>query len=97
MWALATFLHSLVSRLHRNCLPRAYPKNLMNAKLTAGMVLHAAPEPGKDRRYVWDTELRGFGLMVTAAGHKSYVVQYRAGHRSRRMTIDGRLPVERGA
>ena len=65
----------------------------MNSKLTAGMVLHAAPPPGKDRLYVWDTELRGFGLMVTAAGHKSYVVQYRAGHRSRRMTIDGRLPV----
>ena len=65
----------------------------MNSKLTAGMVLHAAPPPGKDRLYVWDTELRGFGLMVTAAGHKSYVVQYRAGRRSRRMTIDGRLPV----
>ena len=66
----------------------------MNSKLTAGMVLRAAPAPGKDRLYVWDTELRGFGLMVTAAGHKSYVVQYRAGHRSRRMTISGVLPVE---
>ena len=35
--------------------------------------------------------------MVTARGHKSYVVQYRAGHRSRRMTISGVLPVERRA
>ena len=66
----------------------------MNSKLTAGMVLRAAPAPGKDRLYVWDTELRGFGLMVMASGHKSYVVQYRAGHRSRRMTISGVLPVE---
>ncbi|HSR76461.1 MAG TPA: integrase arm-type DNA-binding domain-containing protein [Xanthobacteraceae bacterium] len=66
----------------------------MNAKLTAGMVLRAAPAPGKDRLYVWDTELRGFGLMVTAAGRKSYVVQYRAGGRSRRMTLSGVLRIE---
>ena len=39
----------------------------MNSKLTAGMVLRAAPAPGKDRLYVWDTELRGFGLMVMAS------------------------------
>jgi hypothetical protein len=43
----------------------------MNSKITAGIVLRATPAPGKDRLYIWDTELRGFGLMVTAAGHKS--------------------------
>ena len=56
----------------------------MKSKITPGMVLRAACEPGKPRSYYWDTELKGFGLMVTAAGSRSFVVQYRAGRRSRR-------------
>jgi integrase len=41
-------------------------------------------------RFVWDNELKGLGLRVTPAGHKSYVFQYRLGGRAvnaRRVTI----------
>jgi integrase len=57
----------------------------MRVKLTPGLVLKAAlPEKG-DRVIYWDTEKKGFGLMVTASGHRSFVYQYRTGGKSRRM------------
>src|SRR6516162_9339917 len=63
----------------------------MQTNLSPAFVERAEAEPGKDRSIYWDTALRGFGLMVTAAGHKSYVVQYRANGRSRRMTLNANL------
>src|SRR5580692_4199259 len=52
-------------------------------------VVDAADRPtNSDRTFVWDSEVKGFGLMVTARGTKSYVVQYRTReNRSRRITI----------
>src|SRR5262245_48572539 len=56
-----------------------------------------AEEPGReineapDRVVVWDSQDIGFGLMVTTGGHKSYVVQYRHGRRSRRMHLKNGL------
>jgi integrase len=63
----------------------------MRKKLTHAFCMKAKAQPDAERTIYWDTELRGFGLQVTAAGHRSYVVQYRIGKRSRRMGIDGRL------
>ena len=40
--------------------------------------------------FLWDNDLHGFGLKATAAGAKSYLIQYRIGGRgakARRLTI----------
>jgi integrase len=49
-----------------------------------------AAKPGTGNRFLWDTELKGFGLKVTPAGHKVYVLQYRKGGRgapTKRVTL----------
>lgn len=48
-----------------------------------------AVEPGIKDRFVWDERLPGFGLKVTPAGRRSYVVQYRPRGRAqaRRITL----------
>ena len=41
----------------------------------------------------WDKDLRGFGLRVYPSGKKTYLVQYRAGRRTRRITIGQHGPL----
>ena len=71
----------------------------MQVKLTSAFVAKAAAvdAEGKpvERVIYWDTETKRFGLMVTANGHRGYVVQYRMGRRSHRMKIDGALSLDK--
>lgn len=58
---------------------------MTTAKITKRSV--DAVTPGTTDLYLWDSDLRGFGLKVTPAGSRIYLVQYRAGGRTRRVTI----------
>jgi hypothetical protein len=60
--------------------------HLPRQKLTPGWVSSVKPTPGKNK-ICWDTEQRGFGLLVLPSGEKRYVIQYRAQRRSRRLTF----------
>ena len=59
----------------------------MRSKLTPAFAAKIRTTPGASRTTHWDASIPGFGLMVTANGHRSYVVQYRAAGRSRRMHL----------
>jgi integrase len=37
--------------------------------------------------FIWDEDLPGFGLRVLPTGRKRYIIQYRAGRRSRRISL----------
>ncbi|WP_425418469.1 tyrosine-type recombinase/integrase [Oricola indica] len=55
------------------------------AKLTKRTVSEASADE-KDI-FLWDDDLPGYGLKVTPKGRKVFVLQYRIGGRSRRMTL----------
>ena len=55
------------------------------AKITKRSVDAAAP--GEREYFIWDDELKGFGLRVYPSGRKMYLAQFRAGGRVRRVNI----------
>ncbi len=60
-------------------------------KLTKRSVEAAVPK-GRDY-FLWDDDLSGFGLRVFASGKRSYLVQYKAAGRTRRVTIGPHGPI----
>ncbi len=58
----------------------------MTTRITKRLV--DAEEPAEKDKFVWDTELKGFGLKTTPKGRKVYVVQFRVSSQTtRRYTI----------
>jgi len=51
-------------------------------------VVDSAKVEAKDY-FVWDDEIKGFGLRVFKSGVKSYLIQYRSDGRTRRLTVGG--------
>jgi len=51
-----------------------------NGKITKRSV--DALQPKDREEFLWDTDLRGFGVKVTPKGAKTYLVQYRMAGRS---------------
>jgi integrase len=70
----------------------AMPKGRITKR--AADALHCPP--GKDRVFLWDSSLAGFGVCCFPAARKVYVAQFRAAGRSHRVTIGahGRLTPE---
>jgi integrase len=59
-----------------------------NEKLTDGFVkLAAVPDEGRPYRIYYDPEVKGFGLRVTKAGFRAFILNYRARGVERRYTI----------
>jgi integrase len=63
----------------------------MRLKLDVKVVAGLALAPGQGEAFAWDTELAGFGLRLQGQ-RRTYVVQYRASGRTRRVTLG---PAER--
>ncbi|MCE4223628.1 site-specific integrase [Methylobacterium sp. C25] len=62
----------------------------MAQRITETLV-KTAPSPHAGSRIIYDSELKGFGLRVTASGARAFVLNYRISGRERRLTI-GSVP-----
>lgn len=67
---------------------------MAKGRITADTV--NALQPGAKDQFLWDDKLSGFGVKVTPAGGKVYVLQYRLGgrgHKTKRYTIGKEGPL----
>src|SRR5690242_6367532 len=49
--------------------------------------IKAMEPPAIGNRVEWDTQERGLGIRITAAGHRAFVMRYVAQGRERRLTL----------
>src|SRR3954463_13409107 len=61
-------------------------------KLTKRIVDAIRPDPGRDV-FMWDDELKGFGVRVKPSGAGAFIVQYRTPERHTRRMVLGRIGV----
>ena len=71
------------------------------AKRLADAAVKDLPAPAHGNKITYDTEVKGFGVRVTAAGSKAFILNYRTrSGRERRFTIgsfpDWSTPAARG-
>lgn len=59
----------------------------MRAKLTKELLDAQVPDPSGRHLFLWDSEVRGLGFLVTRKGHRSFVFQYHRAGRDRRLTL----------
>ena len=59
----------------------------MRERMTDRAVREAEPPHGRLCRYIWDDQVIGFGVCLTRAGARSFVVRYRVVGRERKLTI----------
>ncbi|TZG25714.1 tyrosine-type recombinase/integrase [Sphingomonas montanisoli] len=64
----------------------------MAGKLTTHMI-ESAKVPSAGQTFLWDGELKGFGVRVGSTGVKSYVLQYRSPDGRLRRSVYARFPV----
>ena len=57
------------------------------AKKITDKLVKEIEAPETSNRITYDTDIKGFGVRVTAAGAKAFILNYRAGGRERRYTI----------
>src|SRR5688572_2346157 len=74
------FLSVLLAWVHGGCTGRSGNALIMATGKIGKRSVDALQANG-EKQFLWDDELRGFGLQVTPAGAKSYIYQYRLGGR----------------
>src|SRR5258708_4756210 len=60
---------------------------MADTRITKRSVEGLTCPPGRDRVFLWDGSLSGFGVTVMASGKRIYVAQFRQHGRSRRMKL----------
>jgi integrase len=71
--------------LVRGILPRRW--GLEMPKMTKRLIDAAQADAAKGEAFLWDSEVKGFGLRVKPSGVKSFVLKYRVGGQTKRYTI----------